>query len=179
MADNELNVKKIVNKDPLESTMFGTVSNAYEWMPKKLSEHQLVWEMRQRNLRKTSIFVRGFRPGIWNVKAQINHALLLLTGVQINIVDSLDIAGGTVIKLNSLPEKIFLMKNKYKLKGTRIKVEDDYTCREIEVMNWIKFQVYEARRNGKIASYGYMKWTIEDEKFVWIEDTGINKIIYY
>lgn len=98
--------------------------------PEVLNKNEIRWEMEERQRRKNSIVVRGFRSRGKGVRREIVETLFDFTGVEIGIKNMKQIAGGALIKLDSWFTKRNLMRNKFKLRGTAIRIEDDFTNRE-------------------------------------------------
>lgn len=57
------------------------------------------------------------------------------------------------------------MSNKYRLRGTSIRIGDDLTHRESQVQDLIKGVVEEARKKGISANSGYIKWSIGADEY--------------
>ena len=64
---------------------------------------------------------------------------------------------GVVINTSNVGEKIMIMRNKYKLRGTRIILGDVLTWREKEVQKWIESFAEELREDGENIQTEYMK----------------------
>ncbi|XP_033212110.1 E3 ubiquitin-protein ligase BRE1A-like [Belonocnema kinseyi] len=124
--------------------------------PDFLRDGELIWEKEERRKRKNWVIVRGFRSRGKLLDKEISSTIEAITGVRMLIQKMKGIAGGTLIKLKTWDNKRNLMANKHKLRGTRIKVEDDFTEREKQIQDWIESQIREARDRGLEASTSYM-----------------------
>ncbi|XP_043483416.1 spindle pole body component 110-like [Leptopilina heterotoma] len=158
----EVSDLKVLNKDAMGVKVLSMISSS-----------ELEWEMKERKSRKNCIMVRGFRSRGKHLGEQIRSVLFDLTGVNIEIKNLRHVAGGSLITLNSWITKRRLMENKYKLRNTKITIEDDLTWREQEIQNRIKEEVMLASEVGAVSKFSYMKWTINDREFTWNEEKGV------
>ncbi|XP_043464068.1 uncharacterized protein PFB0145c-like [Leptopilina heterotoma] len=147
--------------------------------PELLTKNEIKWEMDERQKRKNSIVVRGFRSRGKDLRREIVETLHEYTGVKIEIRNMTQIAGGALIKLDSWFTKRKLMQNKFKLRGTAIRIEDDITNREKEVQSWIEEQVKNGNDRGEQASLKYMRWIIGEKEFVWNEENGPKELQFF
>lgn len=77
-----------------------------------------------------------------------------------------------LVRMDSLKNKVDLMKNKNKIGELKIWVGDDLTVREKEVMNWLERKGVEERRRGKEVRVGYMKIWVNGKWWRWEERKG-------
>lgn len=153
-----------------EETPMNQITPSAE-QPDWLNNREIEYEFQERNKRRNWVILRGMgaNSGL-KAKERIQNILWELTGVTISIQEIRVIGGGILLKLESWKQKRNLIINKFKLRGTKIRIEDDLTLRENQVQDWIKGLVKEARKNGIPARYGYMKWTIGANKCFWHEE---------
>ena len=94
--------------------------------------------------------------------------------MQIKIEDAFEVRKSEgkeliVAKVASVAEKIEVMKNKGKLKGKWIYIDDDLTKEERETQSEIRKQAREERDKGKTVKVGYKKLIINGTLFKWCE----------
>lgn len=158
----EVSDLKVLNKDAMGVKVLSMLSSS-----------ELEWEIKERKSRKNCIMVKGFCSRGKHLGEQIRSVLFDLTGVNIEIKNLRHVAGGSLITLDSWRTKRRLMENKYKLRNTRITIEDDLTWREQEIQNRIREEVMLASEVGAVSKFSYMKWTINDREFTWNEEKGV------
>ncbi|KYN07152.1 hypothetical protein ALC62_01884 [Cyphomyrmex costatus] len=67
-------------------------------------------------------------------------------------------------KLENFEEKIKIMKNKYKLRGRKIYVDDDMTRKEREIQKKVREWAYQEKKKGRMVKVGYGKAEIGEIK---------------
>ena len=72
-----------------------------------------------------------------------------------------------VARCSSWEEKLQVLKNKYKLKGTDIFIEQDLTWEEREMQRKIVRMAVEERKKGRVVKVGYQKIGVDGEWFDW------------
>ena len=78
---------------------------------------------------------------------------------------------GIRVELRCLEDKIAIMKNKNKLQGTDIYIDDDLTKQEREIQRTLRMRAREEREKGNEARVGYQKLMINNNWVNWKELT--------
>lgn len=136
-------------------------------LEKKFSSLEKNGEARDKRDRKNNIIITE-KPKIdystpEEVCKRVKEIIEHISGKEIKIEESYIItkkSNGTYIlkaKLSNFQNKIDTMKNKHKLKGTDIYIEDDYTKKEAQVQSEIRKKVMEERKSGNKVKMGYQK----------------------
>lgn len=141
-------------------------------VPEPLGKGEWECEIAERKARKKNIFVRGIRTTGIGIGEELKGIIEEKMGMTIYIKRIRAIGGGLVIELESMQNKIALMKNKKNLGKTGIWIEDDYTNREREIQSWLENIEKEERRNGLEAMTGYQKIRIQGSWYEWSEEKG-------
>ena len=132
-------------------------------------------EQQERLMRKNNIVIRGvkFNENL-NVEEQVENFLLkeLNIKVRVNEVYSRETKNKdkvNVVKMSKLIDKINVMRNKNKLKGQQVYIEDQLTEKESEIQFQIRKRAREEQATGKRVKVGYMKLCINGVWFRWDE----------
>lgn len=141
-------------------------------MPDALGEGEYIYEIAERKNRRRNIFVKGTRTTGAGIKEELVEFLGEKTGVKIYVNKVRIIGGGLVVEMESMANKLDLMKNKKFLRGTDIRIEDDLTNREKEVQEWLKSIEKEERKNGLEVRVGYLKIRVDGIQYRWVEKRG-------
>ena len=94
-----------------------------------------------------------------NVETQVKSAVLM---------DRTD-TKVIIVQLRDFQEKMKVMKNKYKLKGLNIYMEDDLTPAERQTQYEIRKKAKEIGNMGKAVKIGYRKLIVDGEIYKWNE----------
>ncbi|XP_031782863.1 protein bfr2-like [Nasonia vitripennis] len=141
-------------------------------MPEKLGEEELEWEMVERKNRKKNIFIRGVRTVGARIKEEIKGIIKEKLDEAIYIKKVRAIGGGLIVELESMENKIEVMKKRGMLKGMNVWIEDDLTEREKEIQNWLKMIAEEERGRGLETQIGYQKIKVNGCWYEWSEKKG-------
>lgn len=141
-------------------------------VPEALGEGEYACELAERKERRRNIFVRGIRTVGAGIKEELREIISDKTGVTLYIKKVRAIGGGLVIELESMANKLDLMKNKKNLGGVGIWIDDDLTNREKEVQGWLESIGKEERKNGLDVQVGYLKIRVQGIQYRWIEKKG-------
>lgn len=140
--------------------------------PTALSENELSWEMVERKKRKKNIKIRGIRTVGKGLKEEVKYVIRKFLGIEVYIDRLSAIGGGLLIELESLENKIDIIKRKGMLKGINLWVEDDLTEREKEVQEWLGKVAEEERMRGLEVIVGYQKIKVDGDWYKWDERKG-------
>ncbi|KAJ3656856.1 hypothetical protein Zmor_015901 [Zophobas morio] len=69
-------------------------------------------------------------------------------------------------------EKQEVMKNKNKLRGKRIYIDNDWTVQEQKIQKGIREIAKEERKKGYTTRVGYKKLEVGDKMYIWNENKG-------
>lgn len=141
-------------------------------MPDKLSEREYVWEMRERSNRKSNVIIRGMRAVGRGIKEEIKGIIKEYVGLEIYIKRVRAIGGELLVELDSMENKINIMKMKIRLRGSGIWIDDDLTRREKQVQEWLESLVKDERENGLNTRLGYFKVQVDGGWYEWDEKKG-------
>lgn len=141
-------------------------------IPEKLSEEELEWEMAERRSRKKNIFIRGIRTVGTKIKEEIKGIIKEKLNEAIYIKRTRAIGGGLVVELESMENKIEIMRKRRMLQGVNLWLEDDLTEREKEIKKWLEMVAKEERELGTEAQLGYQKIKLQGIWFEWDEKVG-------
>lgn len=78
----------------------------------------------------------------------------------------------TVAEISTFTEKLAIMKNKARLKGNNIYIEDDLTKEEQQIQTAIKKVAREEREKGKKTQIGYRKLKVNNVQYEWSNEEG-------
>lgn len=178
-TNKETNMKKGKNteaeNDSSEEEPEREINSRYfRKMPEPLSKHEYEWEMKERAARKKNVFIRGIRTTGRGIEEELRRIVKEKIGVNLYIEPRTlrAIGGGIVVTLESMRNKIFLMKNKNRLEENKMWIEDDYTKREREVQKWLSEVAEEEKRNGQTTKVGYLKLSVNGAWYQWDEMSG-------
>lgn len=141
-------------------------------MPEAMSENEWDWELKERKSRKKNIIVKGVRAVGKGIKEEIKEIVRKFMNRDIYIEKIRVIGGGVLVELQSMENKIELMKRKGLLKGIGIWIEDDHTVREKQVQEWLERLKEEEKRRGHEIRVGYQKIMVDGEWYEWREKEG-------
>lgn len=141
-------------------------------IPERLGKGELDFEMIERLERKNNIFIRGVKTVGKGIKGEIRNLLEERLDIPVKIAECRAIGGGLVLTINTFKNKVGIMKQKAKLRGTNIWIEDDLTEREKEVNEWLRKLAKAEERKGNDVRTGYLKIRINDEWKFWNEKLG-------
>lgn len=95
------------------------------------------------------------------VEVEVKRVITLkeVKGMNINLVEMKD-----------WDNKQTVMKNKYKLRGTNVYIDNDMTPKEREIQAEIRKIAKDERSKGRRTKIGYKKITIEGVDYVWDDE---------
>lgn len=112
-----------------------------------------------------------------DIKNDMKNFLRTNIGIEVNIANAYKLGPTTCkLELEKSVEKMNVMKNKNKLKGSaeRIYINHELTKQEIEIQKEIKRVAEEERRKGKRTKIGYQKLTVDQQTWKW--DKKLSKL---
>ena len=134
-------------------------------------------EARKKAEKKCNIVINGINFKSENAREldeEINKFINTELKIKSDVSSSYKIANKNVYiaKCFSFAEKSSIMKNKYKLQGKKVFINNDYTKKEIEVQKKLKELAKEEQKKGKKTKIGYRKIQIDGKWKSWadIED---------
>ncbi|KAK4875503.1 hypothetical protein RN001_011925 [Aquatica leii] len=75
-------------------------------------------------------------------------------------------------KMGTFEDKLDVWKQKTRLRGTNIYLDDDMTRREIEIQKKIRYEASKMKKEEKSIKIGFLKVWVEDEERFWDEERG-------
>lgn len=93
--------------------------------------------------------------------------------LEINLKDAKKLGPRTcLITMNSVEDKIKVMKNKSKLRTCqkRIYINDDMTKEERKVQEKVRIRAREEKAKGRRVKLGFQKVKIDDEQWIWSKE---------
>lgn len=135
-------------------------------------------DKRRRERRKRNIVIRGVRAkeeGLEGLKKEVEE-VMRTTAPDAKVVEFRRIAAGTReggemvwVSLESVEDKIRVMKGKGRLRDRKEWISDDLTERERRTEWLLRRAADRRRREGKSVRMGYMKLWEEGELWIWDE----------
>lgn len=123
-------------------------------IPEAMGTGELEYEIKERDIRRRNIVIRGMKTGVKELKEEIRETIKKYTGWDMYI-GSIRAIGGLVVELVAFENKIEIMRRKSGLKKTGIWLEVDLTNREKQVQEWLGRVVDEEWGRGKQARLGF------------------------
>ena len=140
--------------------------------PERLEGLDLDAEKARRHKNEGKILVKGAKGRndreVDEVVRTINNRL----GISMRITDTSVTHEGLVINVSSIREKIMIMRNKFKLRGTPVVLGDVLTWRERAVQEWVENFATELREDGEEIQTGYLKLKLRGTWLEWEEEEG-------
>lgn len=143
---------------------------------KRIQESERRIEQMERRRRKNNIVITGIKDSMEEFKEkEVKPWLKIKLMIEVEINDLWKI-GGTeksilVIECRNWKEKEKVMKNKSKLAGTSIYINNDLTWKERKMQKAIRQYAQELRKNGHgQVTVGYGKLLIGDKLYEWDEN---------
>lgn len=132
-------------------------------------------EKQERRDRKNNVVVRGLRVNKEGTKEQIERFFREEMDAKSEVVWAKEVGsqGKEVIiaGLRNWEEKQEVMRNKYKLRGSKVFVNHDLTRAEREIQSRILEAAREERRKGREVKVGYQKIRVDGKWIEWVERT--------
>lgn len=141
-------------------------------IPENLSKNEWEWEMRERKNRKKNLVIKGLRGVGKGIKDEVRGIIKNYLRMDIYIERIRVMGGGILVELQSMENKVMIMKRKGMLKGVDIWIKDDYTVREKQVQDWLEKLGEEERILGHEVKVGYQKVKVDEDWYVWGEREG-------
>lgn len=135
-------------------------------------------EAMDKEKRKCNVIIKGLTDEQVD-ETEINNFLETNVNVKIQVKKISHISkqkeGNIVlVEMNTWDEKQAIMKNKFRLKGTKVYVEHDLTLEERRIEAEIRRIAREERKKGKQVKIGYKKVIINGEIYEWSkQDDGV------
>lgn len=149
-----------------------------EELTRKVKRMEWIMEKEERDKRRKNIVIKGLKRT--ESKEREIEEICKSIGVEIGIVDIRKIKTGReekgemiVVKLREEEMKREVMRNKGKLKGKEIWIEEDQTFRERRIKWKLRRIAEEERREGKRIKQGNGKIWIEDKWWFWDEEREV------
>lgn len=128
-----------------------------EKKPDKMDKEEWEYESKERLTRKQNIIVRGIRTSGNRTLQEVRHALESKLNITVGIERTQSIAGGILVRLYSVKNKIQIIEKKSEFKGTAIWLEDDLTMREKLVPDWLNLLAELEKKKGNEIKVGFQK----------------------
>lgn len=148
-----------------------------EWVD-RLRKLEKKYEWRERGERRRNLLVKGVTEGERVLKEEVEKVIRRL-GAEVRIEDirkieagKMDKGGLVVIKVGSEGERREVLRNKWKLRGENVWIEEDLTWEERKVRWKLRELVSEQRSEGKLARLGQGGVWMEEVWWKWDEDRG-------
>lgn len=139
----------------------------------KLEERLEIIERREK---KHNIVIKGINAQEMKGKDKVEEFLNRKIEVNVKITNVQTINAKMIVaKIETWKDKMDLMKNKNKLKGTKIFIDNDLTKEELKVQAKLREIAYEENQKGRKTAVKYGKIFIDDVLWKW--DRTENKIV--
>lgn len=137
----------------------------------KIEEIENKLERYEKERRKNNIVVNGIKVDTDNEEV-LKEGIVKFIKEEMKIdvkVKSMYKIGpeACVVAINSWEEKLEILKNKYKLKGTKVYINNDLTKKERQIQIEISRTAKLENENGNRTRIGYQKLTINGKQWVW------------
>lgn len=119
------------------------------------------WEMKNTKMAETE--VENFIHNSLQISVKVKNAFTIGKQEEKKI---------TVAEITSFTEKLAIMKNKARLRGNNIYIEDDLTKQEQQIQTAIKKVAREEREKGKKTQIGYRKLKVDNVQYEWSNEDG-------
>lgn len=129
-------------------------------------------ESEEKNKKRNNIVIRGVNCEGENIKERTRGFLEKQLGVKVSIKEAYTVGKrkekkAVVAKIEYWKEKQEVMKNKNKLRGTQIYIDNDLTMKERDIQSKIYDRANKEKAKGKRVKIGYQKLLIEGVQYVW------------
>lgn len=151
-------------------------------MRKLLQHMEEKMERREKIERKQNIVITGVKFDANNIKQEIESLIGEKLGVKIKVEEAYKLgkeAGSNqraIAKLQSWKEKQDVMKNKSKLRGHSIYIDNDLTPKEREIQKKLREIGITESEKGNRARIGYKKIMINGKNFEWDDEHDTIKL---
>lgn len=148
---------------------------------KKLTERLALVEKKfealERTERKNNIVIKGANIREDMAKAGVQEFLKTQLGVTVSIISARVIKSKytnpmVIAKVGDWEQKMQIMKNKAKLKGKPIYIDDDLAPNDRKMQAEIRNIAKNERRQGKTVKVGFGKINLNGEFWIWDETAG-------
>lgn len=152
--------------------------NEKSWIQNRIERLEKREEESCRLEKKNNITIRGLQLGSTNIKSEVSNFLRETVEVDVNVIDakSIKLRKGdnlVIAKLSCFDDKLTVMRNKKKLTGSEIYVNNDYTKKERDIQNQILKQANAEKDKNNIVKIGYRKLTVNNVTKRWKEGIGL------
>lgn len=145
-----------------------------ETILKRLTYLEKRMENNEKREKEKNVIITGVKVRQESVKEDIEHFLHTNLNIDTNIEEAkLNISRRqtpyVIVKLKNVEDKKRIMKEKRKLKGTKMFIDEDRTAEERKTQMKIKEKADKEKSEGKKVRMGFKKLWIEDQLFIWDE----------
>lgn len=168
------NVLKII-KEQWEKVRTTTIDDRLQELKSRLEEMENKLEMLKKERKRRNVVITGIKNiGGTDDKTIIHEVIetFMERNLQVDIkVKSVYKIGENryVVELEEWGHKLEIMRNKNKLKGQPIFIDNDLTFKEINIQKEIRKRAEEEKKLGATVRVGYQKIQINDRHLVWNE----------
>ena len=139
-------------------------------MMKRINKLEENAEKQDKIKRRNNIVIKNIELEEDNIKEQIKAIIYKKLNTKVTINEAFEIKKGIIIaKIENWQQKMAIMKNKPKLKGTEIYIENDLTKNELYIQKELRRIAKEENQKGNSAKVGYQKITINNKIYEWEE----------
>jgi len=127
-------------------------------------------EERERRERKKNIVIKGEQVEEGTARQVVEDLCNGICGEKIRVKEVRVIGKEEkmiLVELENFEEKRKIMKNKYKLRGKKIYVDEDMTRKERGIQKRVREWAYQEKKKGRMVKVGYAKAYIGEIKYVW------------
>lgn len=142
---------------------------------KRIDQLENKFEAMEKEKRKCRLVIKGAKFKEEHKQEETKQFLAEKLGVEAEVKSVIILQGknGTnanLVEMKDWENKQIVMKNKYKLRGTNVYIDNDMTPKERGIQAEIRKISREERSKGNRTRIGYKKITIEGVDFVWDEE---------
>lgn len=138
----------------------------------KIATLEDIFEQMDKEKRKKNIIMSGLQGEGESTKTEVEKIIKEKMGLEPKIKEAYLIGKGgqkkrAVVKLSEWKDKMEILKNKTKLKGSRIDIDSDLTLREMKIQATIREGARKVRNNENFVKVGYKKLIVNRDSYVW------------
>lgn len=135
---------------------------------KELEKYRLEQEKKER---RCNIVIKGAEAEDKPARQAVKEVLEKIGKEKnVNVVDAFKIRNGIIVaKISSIEEKSAIMRNRAKLRGTNVYIDDDLMKYERERQNRLRVWANEKRKDGMNVRVKYGKVVMNGKEYVWDE----------
>ncbi|KAK4880921.1 hypothetical protein RN001_004240 [Aquatica leii] len=150
---------------------FEEMEKKYRKLDARLEKIERSWGKTEKEKRRTNIIIRGMevKNGKKEQKEQVENWIKKNLNIEKTVVETRKLAERVMlVRMGTFEDKLDVLKQKKRLRGTSIYLDDDMTRREIDIQKKIRYEASKMKGEGKRVKIGFLK--------VWVEENLIFRL---